>query len=89
MSRSFFCSPWFCFVVLIFSFLFNSVNIHLISYRVFYLQIFTQEKIMGRKSPKLEGKDKEVFVLFKYLKQQSGMTLLELEKNLLHTRTSL
>lgn len=34
---------------------------------------------MGRRSPKLEGKEDAVSALFKYLKQQSGMTLLELE----------
>lgn len=34
---------------------------------------------MGRRSPRLEGKNKEVIYLFKYLKKQSGMTLLELE----------
>lgn len=34
---------------------------------------------MGRRSPKLEGRRDEVVALFKYLKQQSGMTLLQLE----------
>lgn len=41
---------------------------------------------MGRRSPKLEGKNKEVISLFKYLKQQSGMTLLELENKFKSTR---
>jgi hypothetical protein len=34
---------------------------------------------MGRRSPKLKGMDKEVLALLKYARQQTGMTLLELE----------